>query len=176
MSTASRGKKWERDLCSELEEYPLTAERVPRSVADALPGPIDDVVCVPGEMETADHDHRAITNHLQDLTDDTEAFLEYVQRVTCIEVKYTSSGGYGVQTLLSTHLETIGLGTREALWWSAADVYTGGLAAFAEWVLHGETSYWELDDSPPSSAVGLLDEADAAAVRAEREPWALIWE
>jgi len=102
MSAAAKGKQYERELVRELSSYSLIAERVPRSVADAMPGPIDDVICVPEKTPMArrlDGDSaRPVTDHLQSIAEqDAERFVEAVGSITQVEVKYTSSGAYGVQ-------------------------------------------------------------------------------
>jgi len=172
----STGKKYERELVQALRDVTVTAERVPRSVADALPSKIDDVICVPEGMPVADSDHRPITDYLQEL-DDPRAFAEYVGSVVKVECKYTSSGAHGVQTLLDAHLRGPGLGWPNPVYWQGADVYSGGPAAFATALEYGDGSAeaYEVGGSPPKGASGLLEDADAAAIRASREPWVMIW-
>jgi len=177
MSTASKGKSYERALVRALRSLSLHAERVPRSVADAMPGPIDDVVCASPDTQVADHDNRPITSHLQDgLVDDPAAFAEYLGELVQVEVKYTKNETYGLSGLYSTHLETVGLGSQTSLAWPSGR-HTGGVAAFAAWMVDCAGEGWEYDDGQlASSTTGLLDEADAAALKAPRRPWVVVWE
>ena len=174
MSTASKGKTYERELVRELRDLSLVAERVPRSVADAMPGPIDDVICLPSDADAAAHDDRPITTRLQELHAD--GFAAYLSGITQIEVKYSSSGAYGSASLLDAHKRTVGLGTCQSLVWPCG-VQTGGLAAFAAWVEGSLVEEWVYDHGTlPSAPRALLDSSDAAAIRASGEPWVVVWE
>lgn len=170
MSTASKGKQRERELVNIINERSgLTAERVPRSVADATP--VDDVVVVPDELE-GDGD-RPITRKLQRLEMEIDDLLQ-------VEVKYTSSGGYGLATLRDAHLRTVGLGLPRPLQWEGG-WRTGGMSACVCHLYEGDNtppvrSEQFIDDMPPKTAMKVYDETvDAVAFREAREPWVMLW-
>ncbi|MFB6374069.1 MAG: hypothetical protein ABEN55_13370 [Bradymonadaceae bacterium] len=169
MSTAGVGKAREREVVDELEDVGWTAERVPRSVADATP--VDDVVCTPQPIEDP-HPQRPITRQLQ-----TEGDGLGLGDVYQIEVKYRSDSGFGAATFYREHLEAIGLGGVRPIRWR--DGYlSGGVAAFVTYQTYeaGRPEAWEAEDKAPQSATDLLvPEVDGAAVRLARRPWIFLW-
>lgn len=170
----SKGKTYEKRLVRRLREHGWTAERVPRSICDAQPTNIDDVVVVPGGVPTADHKDRPITRAIQ--SGDLPAIV-----VDKIEVKYTSTGGYGINGLYNTHLETVGLGGRRAVQWSSGHL-SGGLRAWTEFCERYDPAEpffggpYRVDDTLAKSAARLFDETvTAVALKAPRKPWVVIW-
>lgn len=168
--SAKAGKRWEREFANLIDDLDgWTAERVPRSVADATP--VDDVVCVPREVPDDGDGHRLITRKLQ------RQELEY-DEIIQVEVKHRSSGGFGMHTLRQAHLETIGLGTLQHLRWGDGWC-TGGVEAW-RYVLAsgGRADHWERDDLPPKTARGAYEDkpnTDAVALHESGEPWVMLW-
>ena len=169
MSTASVGKQKEREVVAELDGVGWTAERVPRSVADATP--VDDVVCTPQPIDDA-HPQRPITRQLQ-----AEGEGLGLADIYQVEVKYRGDGGYGAATFYSTHLESVGLGCVRPVRWR--DGYlSGGAAAFVTYQSYdtGLPEAWEVDEKAPKSATDLLvPSVDGVAIRMARRPWIFLW-
>lgn len=167
MSTASVGKSKEREVVHLLEEHGWTAERVPRSVADATP--VDDVVAVPRTLDEVDHD-RPVTRRLQTGQLTRDDLLE-------VEVKYRSSGGYGMATLYDKHLETVGLGTHRPVVWSSGLSSGGSEALYACTARDVESiDVWSCQEALPKTTRDLLDDGvDVVAMRQAREPWLFVW-
>lgn len=172
--SASTGKRYERQLVTKLRSYGLTAERVPRSVADATP--VDDVVVTLEDIDDP-HPDRPITRELQNgrLT---------VDDIIQIEVKYRSSGGYGMASLYDTHLSTVGLGSTRAAIWASQGFVTGGPASFASHLEFECINDREVDDSLPKTLMDLFavtdsnrgkGRVDAVALRMARKPWVMCW-
>jgi len=174
--SAKTGKKYERKVVNCLAEYNVTAERVPRSVADATP--VDDVVVAGSGFEPIEEDgDRPITRQLQ------RQEIE-LKEVTQVEVKYTSGGAYGVKGLYNAHLAGIGLGGAQHMLcqdgWSS-----GGLMAFVACVFRplGDGAWktsseaWCTEDSLAKGTRELIagEMADAAAIRGPRRPWVVVW-
>ena len=171
VETMGKGKEYERKFVRALKQKGWVAERVPRSVADA--SAVDDVLAAPPWYEADDEDgNRPITKPIQ------RQELSHVDPIQ-IEVKYTSTGSYGLPGLYRAHLETVGLGGLQPIEWPG-EIWTGGIAAFAS-MLDEECfglDAWERDESLAKGTLELLEPAlvDAAALRAPRKPWVLVWE
>jgi len=171
----SKGKEYERRLVHRLREHGWTAERVPRSIADAQPTNIDDVIVVPDGVPTADHEDRPITRAIQSGDLPTSA-------VDKVEVKYTSTGRHGISGLYTAHLESVGLGGRRAIQWSCGHL-TGGIRAWTVFCeAHdpagdvGAERVWRSDDTLAKSTRKLFDDTvTAVALKAPRKPWVLVW-
>lgn len=171
MSKAAKGKRNESKLADALEEYGWTAERVPRSVADATP--LGDVVAVPPGVETADHEHRPITRAFSQ----GKLPLSAIDRIEC---KLTNSSAYGVKTLLKMHLRGTGLGTPCPTQWACGHL-SGGPQAWVWWQQSGGEAVdpYHVEKELPKTAADLLDDehdlVDAAAVRETGGPFVVVW-
>jgi len=163
-----KGKEWEKKLVRQFDGYPVTAERVPRSVADAQP--VDDVLVARAEADLVDHPHRPITRAL---AEEQIGKDEYEQ----LECKYTSGREYGINGLYSLHLETVGLGTTSVVWWPDSGVYSGGISAFVAWLQWDDVECWEHDDTLSKSTRKLFGgRYRGCALRGTGKPWVLVWE
>jgi hypothetical protein len=177
--SASKGKRYERELVRKFNKCAgLTAERVPRSVADATA--IDDVVIVPRDLPGRDdiNDNRPITTRLQR----QELTLDHILQV---EVKYTSTNGYALTTLRDAHEGVVPLDWEGSLTWSDG-WRTGGVSSLHCYIKGrtGRPAPEELGRKPkgknnslPKTPTDVYrnNDVDAVAFREPREDWLLLW-
>lgn len=176
MSSTSKGKKREQELVRKIDDRPgWTAERIPRSVADARPLE-GDVLAYPAELEVReqDHAHHPIASRLESGELDRSDVLE-------IEVKWRSSG-QSIKGLYQAHRDTVGLGySKIFLMWSDG-MRSGGLPVWTNLEsgpqrgVGGPVDCMRIDDTPASWPRKAAEGVDAAAFRMSRAPWVLLWQ